>query len=111
MPCQWATAVKVSSGQGKTSEKIRNFKYNHHPISTSGPWLHANQIDLRIRVMYVTAGEPSEVLGYWLAGCGSLLNRWIEEGELVGVWYNILRLRAIAPKVIFLVLLRQRVKS
>jgi hypothetical protein len=59
--------------------------------------------------MYVTAGEPSEVLGYWLARCGGLLNRWIEEGELVGVWYNILR--AIAQRVISLVLLWQRVNS
>jgi hypothetical protein len=41
-----ALPVGNDHGQGGTSEEIRNFKYNDHPISTSGPWFHANQIDL-----------------------------------------------------------------
>ena len=90
------------------SENIRQFKYDHHLAKPSRARFHADQTNVRIRMVHVANGQTSEMVYRWLARSRDPVNSRIRKGGLSNVRWDMPR--DIVENVVFLILLWQNIQ-
>ena len=65
-------------------------EYDHHFISTSSPRFHADYTNLRIGVIQITNGEPTEMFCSSLVGSRDPVNKRMRKGIINRALCNML---------------------